>query len=68
MPDEHLGAVDHARHESVGVHSVSLRYLVVTQKTGCNSHFTQFRQQIRVGLQSITGEPAIFEDNVSADE
>ena len=41
MPDEHLGAVDHARHDSVGVHSVSLRYLVVTQKTGCNSHFTK---------------------------
>jgi len=42
MPDVHLGAVDRARHDSVDVHSVSLRYLVVTQKTGCKSHTTEF--------------------------
>jgi len=35
MPDEHLGAVDHERHDSVGVHSAKIRYVVVTHKTGC---------------------------------
>ena len=31
MPHVHLGAVDRARHDSVDVHNVSLRYRVVTQ-------------------------------------
>ena len=83
MPDEHLGAVDRVRHDSVDVHSVSLRYLVVTQKTGCNSHNTEFsrytktgcnshsaqlKQHVRVVVQSFTWEPAIVEHNVCADE
>ena len=83
MPDEHLGAIDHTRHDSVDVHSVSLRYLVVTRKTGCNSHSTEFSrytktgcnlqsaqlgQLVRVVVQACTWEPAIFEDNVCADE
>ena len=34
------------RHDSVGVHSATLRCLMVTHKTGCNSHFTPFRESI----------------------
>ena len=30
MPDEHLGTIDHARHDSVGRHGVCFRYLVGT--------------------------------------
>ena len=42
MPHVHLGAVDLARHDSVHVHSVSLKYRVGTQPTGSkwnNTHF-----------------------------
>jgi len=60
-----------------------LRYVVVTQKTGlnshstefshytktgCNSHSAQFGPLVRVVVQSFTREPSIFEDNVSSDE
>jgi len=46
MPDEHLGAVDHARHDSVSVHSVGVRYLVVTQKNGCIRTLHNFANRI----------------------
>jgi len=42
MPDKDLGAIDHARHDSVGRHGVYFRYLVGTWEPGQNSHFTQF--------------------------
>ena len=42
MPDEHLGAIDHARHDSVGRHGVCFRYLVGPWEIGQNSHFSQF--------------------------
>jgi len=52
MPDEHLGAVDRARHDFVDVHSVSLIYSVVTQKTGCKSHTTEFSRYAKPGCNS----------------
>ena len=69
MPDEHLGAVDHARHDSVGVLSVCFRYLVGTQETGWNSHFTQFWQQIvMVCDQSMGNLPSSTTTSVPTNE